>query len=111
MNKRGQALVEFVLILPVFVVFLLAIIDFSNVLYKKYHLENDLDYIVELYKLNKMTDINKYIDTKRISFDYEVDGDMTTIKISKEVDIVTPGANLILDNPFTIVVDRVIYNA
>ncbi|MGE5455659.1 MAG: TadE/TadG family type IV pilus assembly protein [Ignavibacteriales bacterium] len=111
MGKRGQALVEFVLILPVFVMFLLGIVDFGNVLYKKYHLENDLDYVVELYKQNKMSDINNYISQNKLDFDYEINGDMTTIKLSKKVDIVTPGANLIFDSPYTILVDRVIYNA
>lgn len=110
MNKKGQALVEFVLILPVFVVFLLGIIDFGNVLYKKYHLENELDYVVELYKQNKMSDINNYINLNKLDFEYEVNGDMTTIKLSKKVDIVTPGASLIFDSPYTILVDRVIYN-
>ncbi|MDD2377564.1 MAG: pilus assembly protein [Bacilli bacterium] len=110
MNKKGQALVEFILVLPVFVMFLLSILDFSNVIYKKYHLENDLDYVVELYRQDKITEISNYTSSKHITFDYEINGEKTVITLSKKVDIVTPGANLIFDNPYIVNVDRVIYN-
>ena len=41
MNRKGQALVEFVLILPVFILILFAIVDFGTILSKKNELEND----------------------------------------------------------------------
>ena len=40
MNRKGQALVEFVLILPLFIMLLFAIIDFGNILNQKSKLEN-----------------------------------------------------------------------
>ena len=35
MNKKGQALVEFIIILPVFIFMILAIIDIGKMLYDK----------------------------------------------------------------------------
>ena len=40
MNRKGQALVEFVLILPIFILMLFAIVDFGMILSKKNELEN-----------------------------------------------------------------------
>ena len=42
MNKKGQALVEFILILPVLLLILMAMIDIGNIFLKKYELENSL---------------------------------------------------------------------
>ena len=36
MNKKGQALVEFILILPVLLLILMAMIDIGNIFLKKY---------------------------------------------------------------------------
>ena len=44
-NNRGQALVEFILILPVFLMIILCMIDFGKIFYEKYALQNDLDLI------------------------------------------------------------------
>ncbi|MDD2435223.1 MAG: TadE/TadG family type IV pilus assembly protein [Bacilli bacterium] len=110
MNKKGQALVEFILILPIFVMFLLSMLDFANVIYRKYHLENDLDYIVDLYRQAKTTEINIYAQSEEIRVDYQVVGDKTTVILYKNVDIITPGASLIFDDPYTVEVKRVIYN-
>ena len=41
MNRRGQALVEFVLILPVFLLILFTIVDFGNFLSTKNQLETE----------------------------------------------------------------------
>ena len=40
MNRRGQALVEFVLILPIFLLILFTIVDFGNLLAKKKSIRN-----------------------------------------------------------------------
>ena len=53
MNRRGQALVEFVLILPVFLLILFTIVDFGNLLYTKNMLENQSTDIVLLFKEKK----------------------------------------------------------
>ena len=48
-DNKGQALVEFVLIVPILIFILLALIDIGNVIINKYKLEDNLSTIVELY--------------------------------------------------------------
>ena len=109
-NNRGQALVEFVVIMPIFIMLLISIIDLGNIIYKKYHLENDLDYIVDLYRLNKISEINTYSNNKGFNTRFTNDNDTVTIILEKNIEIQTPGLNLVLSNPYKITVDRVIYN-
>ena len=56
MNKnRGQALVEFIIIVPILLLILLGIVDFGNIIYRKLALESTLDTVVDLYESNKQT--------------------------------------------------------
>lgn len=109
MNRKGQALVEFVLILPVFILILFAIVDFGTILSKKNELENDSIDIVLL--INNGTNIDE-IKNKYSDLDIELkDVDKyIEIKISKNINIITPGLNLILGDPYKIIVERVIPN-
>ena len=50
MNRKGQALVEFVLILPIFILILFAVVDFGMILSKKSELENISVDIVSMIK-------------------------------------------------------------
>ena len=106
MNRKGQALVEFVLILPVFILILFAIVDFGTILSKKNELENDSMDIVSLVKNGTtIEDINKkYTD---LDITMKEDNQYTNITIK----VITPGLNLILGNPYKITVERVIPNA
>ena len=49
MNKKGQALIEFVLILPVLLLIIIMMIDVGNIFIKKYELNKDLETISDLY--------------------------------------------------------------
>ena len=42
MNKKGQALVEFILILPVLLLIIIGMIDIGNIFLSKYDLNKDL---------------------------------------------------------------------
>ncbi len=109
MNNKGQALVEFVLIIPVFLFIALGMVDFGNILHQKYQLENDLDVVTDLYQENKIDDINNYVSLKKLSINYGHDNEFVNIKLSKKVNITTPGLNLILKNPYYVTVERHIY--
>ena len=37
-NNKGQALVEFIIILPIFLLLIISVIDFGNIISKKYFL-------------------------------------------------------------------------
>ena len=111
MNRRGQALVEFILILPVLLLILFVLVDFGNILSNKNKLEYVSADIVDMYKngddisniRNNYSDIeikvSKYMDK------------YTKIVIKKEINIITPGLNRIIGNKYLIEVERVVSNA
>lgn len=111
MNKKGQALVEFVLILPVVIFMLLATIDIAKIFYTSTNLENKLNDIVAMYEegleYEKIeSNLNKYI--KNSSLSIKEDGKYIEFKLAKKVDIITPGLKLIFKDK--IEKKRVIYN-
>lgn len=111
MNRKGQALVEFVLILPVFLMMIFAMVDFGTILNNKNMLENDSADIVEMYKngstIGEINDIYSGIIVRS----NEYHGKYTKIFIEKDVKLITPGMNRVLSNPYKIKIERVISNA
>ena len=107
MNNTGQALIEFVLILPVFLLILFAIIDFGLIFSSKSNLESDSADIIELFKngtsIDKIQEI--YSDN---SINISNDGEYYIFTISSSVDLITPGLNRILGDPYIINVERVV---
>ena len=103
-DNKGQALVEFVLIVPILIFILLALIDIGNVIINKYKLEDNLSTIVELYQNNKHDEINTLAENKGIVVSY------TTIKLKKNVVIMTPGLNNVLGHQIVLETERSVYN-
>ena len=101
MNK-GQALVEFIIILPVALLLVLGVIDFGNIIYKKYTLENDLDTIVELYQNDQPQMMNDYVTKNHLSLNIDSGENYVTVSIRKNVRVYTPGLGQIINNPFPI---------
>ena len=109
-NNKGQALVEFVLILPIILMILFIIIDFAHVHYERNHLESVLNDVIYMIKDDKSTDdIKSTLDT---NVDYVVtdNNDFATVAMAKEIFLVTPFSNLFFDNPYLIKVERTILN-
>jgi len=110
-RKRGQALVEFVIILPIFIFMLLAIIDVGKVIYYKNELESEMASVVDLYKnQNSYQSIldNLHINDESVVLEIKnQDNKLVTFKLKKEVAIVTPGLNYVFDNPYQVEVIRV----
>ena len=109
MNRKGQALVEFVLILPIFILMLFAIVDFGMILSKKNELENiSVDVTAMIKNSDNIDDI--IILYPKVKINISSDDKYTKIIISDDVDIMTPGLNRILGNPYNIKVERTIPN-
>ncbi len=111
MNRKGQALIEFVLIMPVLLFLLLAIFDFGMILSNKTNLSSMSDDIVEMYKSGESAEAinNHYKDIKIEVVNYK--SKYKKITIEKDIKIFTPGLNIILGNNYPIVIERVIVNA
>ena len=107
MNRKGQALIEFVLILPIFLFILFAIIDFGIIFSSKSSLESDSSDIVSLFKTGTSLEELKemYADRK---IDLSNDEKFYTFKITTSVNLITPGFNRIFGDPYVINVERVI---
>lgn len=108
-NNKGQALVEFVMILPVFIWILLAIIDFGNIMYQKYTLENDIDIISDMYISDK-NKIDEYVNKIKANISYENKEKYTTIKLVKEIKVNTIILNNIIGKNYKISSSKTIYN-
>ena len=109
MNNKGQALVEFVLILPVFIFILFAVYDIGMIFNKKNSLENDSSDIIELYNNGK--EIYEIEDMyKNLNISITEEDEYKKIVIEDKVKLITPGFNLIFGNPYKINVERYIVN-
>ena len=88
MNRKGQALVEFVLVLPILILILLLIIDLGRIMIMRNHLET------VLVGVNKDTES---INDKKYRITIEKKDNYITLKTCTMV--YTPGLSKILGNP------------
>lgn len=113
MKKKGQALVEFVIILPIFIMLVLGVIDIGNILYSKIHLEDTLSRVIELYNKNQsIEEIQSKLDLQSNIYEIKIqsDSDYQEFMIIKKIDIITPGLHLVFDNPYELIISRSIIN-
>lgn len=107
MNNKGQALVEFILILPVFIMILFVIIDFGMIFNKKSNLESISNNAILIYKENE-----SLVEIQNLYKDIQIElvnvNDYTKLVFKDKVNIVTPGMNRVFGNPYVITVERVI---
>ena len=111
-NKKGQALVEFVIILPIFIFMLLAIIDVGKIIFIQNRLENKMSNVLDLYRNQKsydeiLTTLSGDDNTIKLEIKNEENKNVT-FTLKKEVGIVTPGLSLIFKNPYDVTVSEVI---
>lgn len=97
-NKRAQALVEFVLLLPIILILLFSMIDVFNLALQKNDLENELSNQVSLLEKDKITlnQLKNYFEKDNITIKTEKDDNYLNIGIRKEVDWISPMTKLIL---------------
>ena len=88
MNKKGQALVEFVLILPILIFVMLLVIDMGKLMIMKNHLET---------VLNKVDKNTTQINDKEYKISIEHKDNYIILKSCTNV--YTPGLSKILGNP------------
>ena len=88
MNKKGQALVEFLLVLPILIFIILAFVDISRLMIMKNHLETVLN------EVNKDTTT---IDDKEYQINIEKKDNYIVLKSC--LDLTTPGIGKIFGDP------------
>ncbi len=97
-DQKGQALVEFILILPILLLIFLGLFDIGNVFYQRYQLMNELDVVADLYQDKKFDEYTAYVQKKRLNIGIEKKDQLTTITLSKSLKITTPGLDQVLKN-------------
>ena len=111
LKKEGQALVEFVIILPIFLMLFLGVIDFGKIFYNKIILESTINDVISLNENNMSEEeIKEKLDLKDMNLIINEDTSYKEISLAKEIEIITPGLNLILNNPYKLEVKRSIIN-
>ena len=107
MNKKGQALVEFIIILPVIIYIIMFITDMMLIFSYKNHLESDMNETITLYKENKIDELNKITDA---TLTYEMKDNYVYLTLAKNYKTITPGLSKVLGKPYKIKSERVILN-
>ncbi len=100
MNKKGQALVEFIIILPVFLMLILAVFDYVKIMQTKMSLESAIEEIT--------LDQNTQLDSDLVLKTESVDG-IKTYTLSKKVDITSPVLSAIISDTYNVKVTRSIH--
>lgn len=112
-GKKGQALVEFIIILPILIIIILGIVDFGLIIYKKNVLEDILSSSSKIYLETKNKEkVEECIkkESKNLVLNWIQENEYITIDITENYDFLTPGLNLIFGDKYKIEAKRVIYN-
>ncbi len=107
-NKKGQALVEFVIILPVLLLIVISMVDFGNLLYQKYQLEQNLEYVSDLYLANDTNALEQ--EKQRLNIKTKEDGNTVKLSIEKKITMSSPILRRILGDNYTITTSRKLYH-
>lgn len=106
-NKKGQALVEFVIILPVLLLIVISMVDFGNLLYQKYQLEQNLEYVSDLYLANDTNALEQ--EKQRLNIKTEEDGKYVKLTIETEAKLSSPILRRVLGENYVIATSRKLY--
>lgn len=109
LNKKAQALIEFVLLLPVIIVLIFSSIDVLNLILKKNNLSTRLNDEIILYENKKetITDLEKRLEFENIDITFSQKDKYITIIASKKIKWISPITESILKD-YTIKIKRVI---
>lgn len=111
-SKKGQALVEFIIISPILIFILLAVIDYGVISFNKSKIDSIITDVGKMYKNSETEDeINKFIKSndKDLKIETTFEDKYINIKLYKNYNYITPGLNKIFKTN-EISVERKIYN-
>lgn len=110
MNRKGQALIEFVLVLPVLIIILFVIVDFGNIFHTKFELQNQSADIIRLIQNgNNEEEIMKTYSKLNVDIK-EYKENYNKVTITKKVALITPIMDRILGSSYNVEVERILPN-
>lgn len=112
--KKGNALVEFVIILPILIFIFIALVDFYRVSSIKNNIESRMNDAINMYEDKKtIEEIENYINSNNkytlSLFITNTNNEYYTFTINTKIKLVTPGASLIFENPYKVEINRTLY--
>lgn len=112
LNKKGQALIEFVILMPIFILIFFGIVDFGRIYYTKIELQSKMNDVVDMTKnkesFSKIEKLLNKDSDNNINLSMIDNNDERTIKLESTIKLYTPGIDSILSNPYTIKISRTI---
>lgn len=111
-NQKGQALIEFVLILPVIILLIFGFIDLGRIVLENNRLESVTTMVINKYKETK--DYNAVVQCiedlgyKNIDITIKREDNVLKVTLNKKINIMTPGLDSILSDPYSLDVERVV---
>ena len=99
MNKKGQALVEFIIIIPIFIMLILAVFDYVKITQTRFDLETKLEDVI----LND----DSILDSEILTLEHN-DGKVKYI-LSKDITITSPVLSVFMGTKYKITCERVVY--
>ena len=99
-NKKGQALIEFVIILPVLLFVIFLSLDFGTITFDKNRINDIMNDVIKMY--------NDNINGSNITI--KLDGEYIKVNINKRHNFYTPGLSKIMGENYNIEVERMVYN-
>ena len=109
MNKKGQALVEFILILPVILMVFMVLIDVGSIFIQKIDLNNSMSTVSDLYQNGDKKELMAYVAKENLKYDEASTNDMVTLTLKKNIDVSAPILSNVLGKKYTIDTSKVIY--
>ena len=113
MKKKGQALVEFIIILPIFIMLVLGVIDIGKILYSRIIMEEKMSDVITYYENDNMIEVimeKLDLDNDIYSLVINEDNEYINFSLVKKIDIITPGLNFVFENPYQLTITRSIEN-
>jgi len=109
LNKKGQALIEFILLLPIIIIIIFTSIDVFNLILNKNELNTKLNDEIVLFENKKITitDLESKLEEDDIDTTFKEEDNYITIIAKKEVKWISPITSAILKH-YTISTKRVI---
>ena len=108
-NSKGQALVEFIIVLPILLIIIMIMVDLGNIFVKKYSIENDIDIVSKFYKEDQQSKINDYVKDNNLVIEFEKENSYIIINLSKIIKINAPILNNILGKEYQIKASKTLY--
>lgn len=110
--KKGQALIEFIIILPILLLLMFGVSDYVRIALLKSDITSLLTDTKELYKEGKtIKEIEEFIN-ENIDASLEItntNNEYITLTIAKEIEFFTPGLGKILGSPYVVSASRSFY--